>query len=159
MSKVTTNSDLRRRVQKSFSLPSRAKQSFKDECDINRIVTNWNKNQLTPFMDRLSKGSYMDLVSVGDYHTSLNQVIAAQEAFNSLPATIRDRFANDPAKFLAFANDPSNSEEMISLGLATPKPAAPPERPPESSDGGAAKEPKAPRVASTKTASEDTPDA
>ena len=35
--------DLWTPVTKTFSKPSRAKQSFKDECDINSIMAKWQK--------------------------------------------------------------------------------------------------------------------
>ena len=37
--------------------------------------------------------------------------------FEELPATIRKKFENDPAKFLDFVNDERNADEMVELGL------------------------------------------
>ena len=47
----------------------------------------------------------------------MNQIIAAQEAFNSLPSDIRKKFDNDPAEFLEFVSDEKNNDEMIQMGL------------------------------------------
>lgn len=44
---------------------------------------------------------------------------------------MRKRFANDPAEFLAFINDPENSQEAIKLGLAieaVPEPTPEPQK-------------------------------
>jgi len=79
----------------------------------------------------------------------MNTIIAAQRAFEALPAKIRDRFANSPERFLAFLADPDNLDEAVKLGLvnkpepeinlpggnqppqppAPPPPAAPPPAP------------------------------
>ena len=47
----------------------------------------------------------------------MNQIIAEQEAFNSLPSDIRKKFDNDPAEFLEFVSDEKNNDEMIQMGL------------------------------------------
>ena len=63
------------------------------------------------------KGHYGEAVEFLDYHTSMNHVLAAQEAFQSLPSKIRQRFQNDPGQFLDFVQSEENREEAISLGL------------------------------------------
>ena len=47
----------------------------------------------------------------------MNIIIQAQDQFASLPANIRDRFANSPEKYLAFLADSANKEEAVKLGL------------------------------------------
>ncbi len=99
--------------------PSRTKQSFKEECDINTILKRFNvTGQLLvgPLQPQ-----YGDFSGVYDYQTALNAVIAAQDSFNALPAMLRNRFANDPAAFVDFCSDESNREEMIRLGLVIEK--------------------------------------
>lgn len=110
----------RKRVQVKFLKPSMTKQCFKDECDINTIL---KKHQKTGVIEHLNRyhGDYSDVCSVEDYQMSLNQVIEAGELFASLPSKVRARFANDPATFLQFVGDPSNMQELIEMGLATPK--------------------------------------
>ena len=39
-----------------------------------------------------------------------------------LSAEVRDRFQNDPGRFLEFANDASNYEEALKMGLAIKRP-------------------------------------
>ncbi len=98
---------------------SRAKQSFKEECDINTIVKRFSVTGQVPVSPL--QPQYGDFSGVFDYQTALNAVIAAQESFSSLPATLRNRFANDPAAFVDFCSDESNREEMIRLGLVIEK--------------------------------------
>lgn len=95
---------------------SRTKQSFQAECDINNILAKYAK---TGLIDHVKKhgGYYGDLPLSNDFQTNLHAIMEAQASFDSLPANIRDRFQNDPARFLAFVEDPENGEEMVALGL------------------------------------------
>jgi phage internal scaffolding protein len=47
----------------------------------------------------------------------MNLVTNAQTMFNELPANVRARMDNDPAKFFDFIQDPQNKPEAIKLGL------------------------------------------
>lgn len=110
----------RSRVSKKFTKPSRAKQSFKNECDINGIMKKWEKNGVITHINE-HKPAYGAFPDAHTYQDSMNAVIAAQDAFMELPATMRAHFENDPAKFLNFVENPDNAESLIELGLATPK--------------------------------------
>lgn len=113
------------RVQKNFALPSRTKQSFKDECDINKIMKRFKKTVGTDYLNRFQgylDGRYGDFSEVADYRSALHQVRQAEEVFMALPAKVRGRFSNDPAQFLDFVQNPNNAEELVSLGLATKTP-------------------------------------
>lgn len=92
------------------------KQSFKAECDINNIVSHF---QRTGAVTHLAKHglSYQD-ISPLDFKTSMDIVAKANTMFEELPSSIRTRFNGDPAEFLAFVQDPANKSEMIELGLA-----------------------------------------
>jgi phage internal scaffolding protein len=95
--------------------PSLAQQHFKEECDINTILERFNITGMLP-QSSLSP-RYGDFTGIGDYHTALNRVIAAQDEFEALPAPLRARFDNDPAKLIEFLNDESNRPEAEELGL------------------------------------------
>jgi phage internal scaffolding protein len=95
--------------------PSLAQQHFKDECDINNILRQFNITGLLP--EQPLSPRYGDFTGIGDYHTALNRVIAAQDEFDSLPAQIRARFDNDPANLIEFLNDDANRPEAEELGL------------------------------------------
>lgn len=84
--------------------------------DINNIMKKYRATGLLPQLVR--EPFYGDFTNIPDYQESLNIVIRGQEAFAKLPSDLRTRFDNDPAKFLAFASDPKNLDEMVKLGLA-----------------------------------------
>lgn len=114
-------------------MPSMTKQSFKEECDINNIVKRFEATGIVDHLnEKAREGVYTDLPDSMDYQQALEIGRKAQEAFASLPATIRATFQNDPAAFLAFVENPANQDKLIEMGLATdnrppaPPPAAPP---------------------------------
>lgn len=96
---------------------SLAKQSFKDICDVNRIMDKWRKTGVIDFaIDH--EAHYDDFLNVTDFHAAQNQIIEATSAFFELPAHIRKRFENDASKFVEFVQDENNLEEMYDLNLA-----------------------------------------
>jgi phage internal scaffolding protein len=95
--------------------PSLAQQHFKDECDINTILQKFNITGLLP--ESPLSPRYGDFTGIGDYHTALNRVMAAQDEFDALPAQIRARFENDPAKLIEFLGNEKNRPEAEELGL------------------------------------------
>ncbi len=105
------------RVGKTCVGPSAAKQSFKDECDINKIMAKYRKTGLIDHVNRY-KGDYSNLERGFEYQAGLNMIIEAKDAFESLPAEIRTRFGNDPGEFLEFVHDPESVDELVALGLA-----------------------------------------
>jgi len=95
--------------------PSLAQQHHKDECDINTILEKFNITGLLP--ESPLSPRYGDFTGIGDYHTALNRVIAAQDEFEALPAQIRARFNNDPAQLIEFLENSDNRSEAEELGL------------------------------------------
>lgn len=108
--------DPHERVQFVPTGESLTRQSFNAEADINTIMKRYEKSGLIDHVNE-HQGSYGDFTNVQDYHSSLNQALSAKSMFMSLPASIRNKFQNDPGAFLEFANDPENEDEMRSLGL------------------------------------------
>jgi len=92
-------------------------QSMKDECDINRLMERYRKTGQLPDLVRKNP-QYGDFSAVPDFLEAQNVIIRAQEQFDALPAKVRERFGNDPAKMLAFVADPKNGDELVKLGLA-----------------------------------------
>lgn len=101
-----------------FPLPSLAKQSFRDEANINNIMARYERTGIIEHQNKFN-GQYGDFTSDLDYHGAMNQVIAAQNMFETLPAKVRAKFNNDPGQFLEFADNPENSDELIEMGLAS----------------------------------------
>ena len=97
---------------------SLTQQHFKDECDINNILRQFNVTGLLP--ENTLSPRYGDFTGISDYHSALNQVIAAEDEFMRLPANIRARFNNDPAQLIDFLEKSDNKDEAIKLGLVNP---------------------------------------
>nr|QJB18905.1 MAG: internal scaffolding protein [Microvirus sp.] len=95
--------------------PSLAQQQFKDECDINNILKQFNITGQLPTSPLEPR--YGDFTGIYDYHSALNSVIAAEDGFMALPADLRSRFLNDPANLIDFLSNESNRDEAIKLGL------------------------------------------
>lgn len=101
--------------------PGLTKQSFRDECNINFIMDKWKRTGEIPAAQvGTMRPNYGDFTNPNDYMTACNRVLDANEAFESLPSFLRDRFANEPANLIAFLSDPNNQDEAIRLGLAKP---------------------------------------
>lgn len=119
-------------------LPSKTQQQFKDEVDINTIVNRFGLTGELP--DGARMPSYADFDGVLDYHTAMNAVRGADEAFMAIPADLRAFFQNDPQNLIEFLADPQNRDQALELGLIDKpqpqmgenptKPAAPSEQKP-----------------------------
>lgn len=112
----------RKRVQLSFSKPSKTKQCFKEECDINNILKKYMATGSLEHQVNVASGSYLDVSTVQEYQDSLDLVLSAGRLFSSLPSKVRARFDNDPSSFLEFASNPQNATEMADMGLIARKP-------------------------------------
>jgi len=98
--------------------PSMTKQSFKDECDINQILKRFQATGTFDFTNA-HQADYADVVGI-DFESCQAQILKAQNLFNELPSSVRDRFSNSPHSFLSFMGDPNNRDEAIRLGLLNP---------------------------------------
>lgn len=95
--------------------PTLAQQSAKEECDINTIVRRFGLTGELPSGVRAPQ--YGDFTEATDYHTAMNAVISANNAFMQLPADVRARFNNDAGAFVDFCSDDKNRAEAKALGL------------------------------------------
>ena len=106
------------RVYCKITEPSMTKQSFKDECNINKIMAKFQKlGAITHYAKHAP--TYGDATHT-ELHDALNIVAEANTMFEELPSLLRKKFDNDPEKFLEFVNNDKNLEEMRELGLAEP---------------------------------------
>lgn len=112
---------------------SMAIQSAEEESNINTIVRRFGLTGELPNNLRMPQSG--DFTGLPDFHAAMNLVRQAQEEFVRVPAEIRARFNNDPARFMAFVEDDANYDEALKLGLVNPRPVVPPSGTPE---GGAA---------------------
>lgn len=102
---------------------SKTQQNFKQECDINHIMKKFGKTGVFPTPTKLP--TYADFSEIGDFHSAMNAVAAAHEAFEAIPAEIRAKFNNDPGAFVDFCSREENKEALVEMGLAK-APKAPP---------------------------------
>jgi phage internal scaffolding protein len=94
---------------------SRTKQSFKDECDINKILARARKNDVIEHVNR-AQPHYGDIKPF-DLATALMTVKTANDMFAGMSSKVRNEFDNDPVRFLDFVQNPDNKERCIELGL------------------------------------------
>lgn len=99
-----------------FKLPSLAQQHFKDECDINTIIANFQQTGVMPSGKR--EPLFGDFSGVPqDFMSAQNLFDEAQERFYSLSSDIRKRFNNNPAELLHFMSNPANADVAFDMGL------------------------------------------
>lgn len=122
--KVLTAWDRNRTVLDCTGSPQRTKQSFRDECDINGIMAKYIKTGTVAHVAK--HGGQYGFAPSGDYMDAMETVARAQSMFMDLPAKVREKFANDPAQFLAFVQDPKNEKDMAAMGLLQTPPTPPP---------------------------------
>lgn len=100
-------------------LESLTQQHFKDDADINVILRKFGQGHDIP--QSYNPPMYGDFDTGDDYREKLDQIRAAAESFMELPANVRDRFSNDPARLLDFVSNDSNRAEAERMGLVQPR--------------------------------------
>ncbi len=93
-----------------------AKQSFKDECDINNIVKKYVKTGMVTHVSQ-NRGRFADVSEVGSYQDAIAMVRDTHKFFLGLTPEVRAEFDHDPAVFLDFISDPANADAIERLGL------------------------------------------
>lgn len=118
---ISKRKDGSTRVVTPITQKSMTDQSFKDECDVNNIISKFKKTGNITHVARI-QGTYGDFSDIPDLQQAMQTVTEAHLAFDSLPSNVRKRFGNSPQEFLQFMADPKNDNEAITLGLKVPKP-------------------------------------
>ncbi len=88
----------------------RTKQSFKDETDINKILSRAQKAGTMSHLEKY-EGTYGDF-SDFDFLDATIQLTKGREVFDALPSELRMEFGQSPAAFFAYVNDPANVDEL-----------------------------------------------
>lgn len=122
----------RNRIVFKSDLPSMTKQSAKDECDIHRIIKQYQRTGIIQHVSS-RRPSFQNLPDPIEYQDAMNLSVRAQEAFGQLPASIRDRFKNDPELFLQAVYDPEQEDYLRKIGVFQPKAQEAPQKPLEGS--------------------------
>lgn len=95
-------------------------QADAEGADINNIIKRFVRTGQLPIIERPMLSG--DLASVsGDYQEMLHLIKDADDQFMKLPADVRAKFDNKPAKFVEFCSDDANLDAMRDMGLAVPK--------------------------------------
>lgn len=113
-----------RRVAKEFPNQTLTEQQHKDRVNINRIMQRARKGAGVPIYDK--QATYGDFSNVLEYQECMNRLVQAENDFQKLPAEVRKKFDNDPAKLIDFmqnmGDDPAMIEEAIEIGLVERQP-------------------------------------
>lgn len=127
--------------EKDFSkTKSLTVQAPTDEVDINKIMARIQKGQTV--MTSAGEPWFGDVSEFNGLQDAIIKVQEADDLFMQFPAQVRERFENDPVQFFDFMQDPKNTDEAISLGIAlkrpVPEPAPSPSTDPALKSGSAA---------------------
>lgn len=99
---------------------SRTQQHFKDDCDINNILARFLKTG-TWYSDPSKASGRLPQFGTFDpdfdFRQAQETIVDANRRFMQLPASVRERFGNDPAALLQFVSDPANKEECYKFGF------------------------------------------
>lgn len=107
----------RRRVAISDFDETLTEQSHSKHCNIGNILNKYKKTGMLTHVNSM-QGRYEDFPNSVDFHAMQNVIANAKSMFESIPSHIRSMFDNDPSKFLDFAQNPENREEMLDLGFS-----------------------------------------
>jgi hypothetical protein len=100
------------------------KQSFKDQCDVNKIVKKAQKTGSLAFAEKYPDQVFGEFPDVDDLLTAHGHIERAGEIFSELPSEVKREFGHSPYEFLRFANDPENVGRLRELlpAIAEPGP-------------------------------------
>lgn len=114
---VQVRPDGSKRVATVNEEPTRTQQQWKDMVNVNNIMAKYKRTGSISHLRNVQNGVYADLTTIPDYMSALMTVHQAREAFESLPALVREKFKHDPAQLIDYLKDPKNKDEAIELGL------------------------------------------
>lgn len=106
--------------------PSLTQQSDIADSEINIIGPKYIKTGIATVTSR--KALFGDFTQAPTFADAQQMILAAEDAFEALPAKVRERFDNQTGKLVEFLLDPDNKDQAIKLGLID-KPADPPNNP------------------------------
>lgn len=87
---------------------------FKDDCEIKRIIARAQRTGVITHLNARPP-EYLEC-TVNDFESALALVEQAESDFAELPSRAREHFDNDPAKFIAFMENP-DADVLKELGM------------------------------------------
>ncbi len=119
--KPVANCQARKPVLINCSEPKITDQSYKKQCDINRIVALYKKTGMLPSFQQ-KHGQYLDTSETPTLMEAFERTQHALEAFQDLPAIVRKAIDNDPLKLAEFVSDSKNKEFLQKHGVLDTNP-------------------------------------
>lgn len=113
---TTKKNSQRKRCGIMFTDKTLTQQSHANETNINKIMARYKSTGIMTH-EKNNKGSYGDFSNVVTYQEALHKIAEAEQMFMDLPATVRQQFANDPAYFLDYVQNPVNRKNLEDMGL------------------------------------------
>lgn len=100
----------------TFTEPTRTKQDYKEECDINTIMRKYEATGIVSHVSAMQP-FYADVLEYGDLQDAYAIMDKAQQAFDALPASLRQELDNDPRNLVGYISNPANKEKCIEYGI------------------------------------------
>lgn len=107
-----------------YESPGRTKQSFKDQCDVNKIIKRAAQAGGLSHVQKYDKAVYGEFDGEFDLLTASVRIKKAEAIFNELPAEVRKEFNHNALDFVAFAGHPDNADKLEELIPAIAEPGA-----------------------------------
>ncbi|AXH77657.1 MAG: DNA pilot protein [Microviridae sp.] len=86
------------------------------DCDINVIMDKYLRTGTVA--QRTDMGRFGDFSEDVDFHAAQNVIAKSREQFSALSAKVRERFGNDPAKFLGWVHAPGRkADDFEAIGM------------------------------------------
>lgn len=98
-----------------------AKQSFKDQTDINRILERHSIKNVNAHIVKYPPEVYHEFQNI-DLLQAYGQIERINEIFADLPSEVRNEFGNNPMAFAAYASNPQNNDRLGELLPAIAEP-------------------------------------
>lgn len=119
-----TRDELLALVDKPKFEDGRTKQSFKDSCDINKMLKKAQQAGSLSHLLKYPEAVYGDFDGEFDLLTAQGHIERANKIFADLPSEVRNEFDNNALAFVQFAGDPQNNERLRELlpAIAEPGP-------------------------------------
>lgn len=98
--------------------PSLTDESFKQECDIDFIISNFVQRGIEPPEHQVQYGKQF---TSADFEKSLATITECKSAFECLPAIEKEKFNNSVTNFLDFVSNPANLKVSYEKGYIDPQ--------------------------------------
>ena len=99
--------------QPKYTKHGRAKQSYKDSCDINKLLERGAREGGLSHLEKHG-ARYGDFAAI-DWDTLPMQLAEGRTIFEELPAEIKREFNQSPAEFFAYVTADENKDDLQRL--------------------------------------------